>query len=285
MINTIIKLASGQPVLRNHFNSVSAIVDAASADPSKNGSSRATGAHFYGTDTFEDAVALTVTGWADRPDLSAFAKAIETETAKLNEDALSLHYAPAGAFPDVPECLSGNPDCMASWHHSHNPRTIRLGFQFNGLSDVTPDMYARRGAILLTLVNALITEGYQVELYGVYASQSLSGSKRQCATVLIKPATQYLEIDTLAFWACHRAAQRRIGFAILERMPSAYVSAFAACTGGGYGSTIYDAASIRVMAADLELDELVALDHSTMRSDTQCAKWLADKIESIRAKA
>ena len=285
MINTIISPPTGKPVLRNHFNSVSAIVDAASADPSKNGSSRNSGASFYGTDTFEDAVALTVTGWADRPDLGAFAKAIETETAKLNEDALTLHYAPAGAFPDVAEYLSGSPDCMAAWHHSHNPRTIRLGFQFNGLCDVKQDMYARRGAVLLTLVDALIAEGYQVELFGVYASQSECGLKRQCATVLIKPATQHLEIDTLAFWACHSAAQRRIGFAILERMPSAYVRAFKAYKDGGYGSSIYNEATIFEMAADIELDELVALDGSTMRSDAECAAWLSAKLDSIRAKA
>ena len=269
----------------NQFTSAAALTSAASETKRTDGTpvvgciceSRAVNGHHVNwteSESFEAAVKLVATGWDKRPDLGKIASNIAIQTAAENLAAVVIVHSVAGAFPNVGEFLAGNPECMARYEMMHSPKVIRLGFSINALSDIKTDQFERRGAVTMALVERLTLEGYQVELIALAASKARSG-ERQITSVRIKEASQFLDEDSLAFWACHPSAFRRMGFAILERMPAGYAKAFGAGTGGTYGQSIYDRREVESMAAHLRLDVLISPDmNSDMSTDAAAAKFL-----------
>jgi hypothetical protein len=188
-----------------------------------------------GNVTMGEARDLVRKGWNERPNLSTFAEKIlaSGETCSHVETENSV----AGAFPDIGAYLTGNPESMVQFMEKPAPRILTVAFDIAALSNITPMQMFRRGAIAVATVETLTRAGYGVKLVAVAAKTGYSKSTQKSISysVTIKESTSLLDMDSLTFWACHPASQRRIMFSIQEHEPKGIRNEFKFQSGGGFG--------------------------------------------------
>lgn len=187
---------------------------------------------------FNKAVSLQQGGWSERPNLSKLASGIETKgTAEIVKATTT--YDVQGAYVDVATYLEGVPECMVDFSDEVDRRVVRVAFNLSTSCNLTTKAFHNRGAVVLAVTRKLIEAGYSVELVGFQFVQSSAKRQRKgiyLQQVVIKEAEDVIDEDAIAFWCCHPAALRRLGFSAKESMAEEVREYFGFVRGGGYGS-------------------------------------------------
>ena len=148
--------------------------------------------------------------------------------------APAIENSVAGFLPDVPAYLAGVPDNMLAMAETGIVAVspiISIGVP-NAQGGVDGKSIMNRGIAIVTLVDALESQGYRVEVHTALGCKSpYSGDKVLCdATVIIKQANEPWNPNSMAFGMGHPALIRRLGFAVRERCEGSV-----SCTRRGYG--------------------------------------------------
>lgn len=191
---------------------------------------------------YEGAWRLADEGWSQgAADLQTAVNAIEPDQV-LPE----LKWDFGGERVDVPRYLGGSPDCMVRKGANHRQRRV-VHLVVNGTvsASVSAKTIAAYGAALTAVVDTIENSGRRVEIDIVYAISNLGqydGDKRCIVGWKVKEAGDHCDMAAIAFSIAHPAAFRRIGFALMERLPRDYQNS-------GYG-----------MCAKVRPDDLAALE-------------------------
>lgn len=174
---------------------------------------------FTGRVSYEGALALTAKGWRDG------ARRVEALRAELNgavqaivaAKSADMVYAVEGDWVDTGRVVTGEPECCGSWvvqGDDRNDKIIKIIANISVSAAVNSETIFARGAACLAAVDILETLGRRVELWiglGINDRGKIAETH-----VLVKPASQPVEIDRLAYVLCHPAMLRRIMFAHME---------------------------------------------------------------------
>lgn len=183
--------------------------------------------HFFWTETFEEAVSLARTGWAEgtakvvehREKAAAFLAA--AKTAKSREFGWDVE----GQYIDVGRFLEGEPECCGTEFDGGETvasRVVSLRINQAVSGSVDPEAICARGVTVLCAVDLLESCGIRCEItlsIGNISTNS-SGSVRNLRAeshVVLKRASDAVDLDRLAFWIAHPASFRRFGFRYLEQ--------------------------------------------------------------------
>lgn len=173
-----------------------------------------------GTDTLEEAVEMAQAGWQDGA--TAVAKALDSLPAGV-EVLPDWRMSVQGAFPCIPEYLSGSPECM---YRLEDNRRIA-----HRLSLIVPHAYSaavkasqamQYAKAVAALVRSLEAAGIDVAIYSVSTGHNkhVYGMPRAMYAVVVREFGEPLDLAKVAF-AFHPAMLRRIGFAWREITPAA----------------------------------------------------------------
>lgn len=176
-------------------------------------------AKWTGTASLADAIHLARFGWpAGR---ARMADALVNVRA-ARADALTHKRDVAGAYPDVPRAVAGDPMSMISATRTRagTQPVIRVDVDFCMSNTVPAEVIMRRGAILLNLVDQLENNGYSVELRitATMGRKDIDGNRAgyQLA-VTFKRAGEPLDVDRAAFALAHASTLRRLMFSAIEQ--------------------------------------------------------------------
>jgi len=175
---------------------------------------------FYGTRTFEEATKLARDGWAEG------AARVQSIRASLGEvistlvaaRAESIGYDVAGDYVDVGRFLSGEPECFGVrvCDESQSKPVVRINVNTAVSASVSASAIFGRGAAILAAIDVIEATGSRVEVWAVNCNATFNGKTVHETYVLIKSASQPIDIDRLAFAFCHQSSHRRLSFSVFE---------------------------------------------------------------------
>lgn len=175
---------------------------------------------FNDTNTYEETIALTKTGWkrgADR--VNALRTELDTAVQTLvAAKAATVAYDVDGDWVDIGRLVAGEPECCGSWDSQGEDaknKVVKIVANVSVSWMVKQETIFARGAACLAAVDILESLGRRVELW---VSVGLNDHRNGLSEthVLAKPAGQPVDTDRLAFVLCHADMFRRILFAHLE---------------------------------------------------------------------
>lgn len=180
---------------------------------------------FFGTRTFEEALNVARTGWAAGAARVAELRASIDEFVATAKRAYvqQFQWDVTGDFVDVGRVLSGEPEAFGTYVDSLDgradtrDRVVRLYANLGVSCGVTGEAIFARGAAILAAVDILESAGIRVELWTGIASKGAGKKKTYQLEVLVKSASQPVDVDRLAFVLCHQATLRRLGFSHKEQ--------------------------------------------------------------------
>jgi hypothetical protein len=214
------------------YDSLGAAIAAAESDKkpqwAKRASRRGGNADWYGTDSFESAVALARHGWPEgRARLKRAAGLAVMASRQGQAPAYQLDVA--GAYPVPALAAAGAPDCMfAPAPINERARPIaRLLISGAVSSFMRREHLDNYGAAIAAFVDGLESENIRAELTLAFIQSQ--GRYRACHKIRIKESGDPLEMDRLAFVLANTAFYRRLFFSIME-------TTLPACYGSGYGT-------------------------------------------------
>lgn len=121
---------------------------------------------------------------------------IEKIVSELELEAPEWANDVAGAYPDVPAYLSGQPECMRRRILSVSEKSpVRVWVDVTSSAGIKHEMLAKRGTAALALVMSLIREGRAVELY---TYTSLGGRKNGQSVVAVRMLTAPIDTASVA---------------------------------------------------------------------------------------
>jgi hypothetical protein len=127
----------------------------------------------------------------------------------------------AGFMPDVPAYLAGVPDCMVAFEEGDISQiqrpVVTIGVGIFAWS-VSPSAVINRGVAILSLIDAIESVGYRVQLDYVGDNTGDGGFKK--IRVVLKRAGDHWNPGQVAFATAHAAMLRRLTVACLERDPA-----------------------------------------------------------------
>lgn len=149
----------------------------------------------------------------------------------------------SGERIDMSRFCSGDDACFRSRSTLNRGRAkcVRLLVPMGYPCSTGSDSVLNRGAAIIAIVDALEMTRRTVEVVAAFSSTSdcdrePTSGYHMNHLVTVKAAGQPLVLDTLAFYLCHRASLRRIGFALMETVKEAESSH---SDGYGYGCDIH----------------------------------------------
>jgi hypothetical protein len=175
---------------------------------------------FTGTRTFEDALSLVTNGWSEgRNKLvkGVEALALKKELAQLP----AFVYDVAGARPEVPLAVAGDPCCMWDANPLQDAAAPVLRFVISSSASCRWEIDAliRWGTSILSVVDSLEANGRcSVELSVAKSTIDYDDKRRLEFITKVKNAGQHIDFDVMAFAIAHPSMLRRIGFACSERI-------------------------------------------------------------------
>lgn len=121
-----------------------------------------------------------------------------------------------GHLPHVPRYCAGAPDSMIRHEKTYGTgKVITLIVPVNAGAMTDAQSMANFGLGIAQYIRQLETQGNRVELWA--AQNCAMGTWHYTATIVIKKASQPLDLAVIAFAIGHPAMLRRIGFACYER--------------------------------------------------------------------
>lgn len=114
-----------------------------------------------------------------------------------------------------------------------SPLTIRIVVQTNLLANMTPDEMFWRGAACAKLADLLVEAGYNVEIIGAVATDTMgSRSGEYFVTFPLKDSQEPLDIERLCGVVCNAGFHRLFGFRMYQ-----YLATFPMAVGGARSNT------------------------------------------------
>ena len=186
------------------------------SDPSSRSTSGEFKASWSGTDTFDEAVNLAVTGWPEgRKKLMAAMAAAQSAPAFTP----SLVMDVAGAYPVPALAAAGDPCSMVDMQPIEDRvrPIVRLVVQRGGSSAYSGEEFMNYGAAVLSYIEGLEAACFRVEIEVAFAAKIPPVD--HYLSVIVKRAEEPMEMDRLAYVLTHPAFFRRIAFAVKESTP------------------------------------------------------------------
>jgi len=207
------------------FNSFSEFLAAAEKTPDCNASFQCSrenyGNGWHGTDTFEEAVALAKTGWAEGAEQARSLRAsIDSVVNSLvAARSRSYSYDLTGEYVDVGLHLCGDPECFGVETDSPSlgDPVVRITVNRAISGAVSADALIARGTAIAAAVDVLESLGRRVELWTGDGNERRTDGQRLECFCKIKDADQPLDPDLVAFALAHPSARRRLAFSVNEQ--------------------------------------------------------------------
>ena len=180
---------------------------------------------FTGCHTYDNALDLLRTGWADgREQMGAMAAAYPPRSSAVQAVDLDV----AGYRPDIALYLAGEPACMQTSIETRSSPFVSIAMNIVVSASTPPAWVMNYGIGLASMIHGFETSGYSVEAIATMSTGNGSSVNRM--DLEIKQAGQRLDTDRLAFICGHPAMTRRLYFGWLECKTAGHKY------GAGYGS-------------------------------------------------
>jgi hypothetical protein len=175
---------------------------------------------FTGTESYEHAMNFVQRGWKEGR--SKLVKGVETLALKKELASVpAFVYDVAGACPEVPLAVAGDPCCMWDANPLQDAKAPVLRFVVDVAASCqwTVEQLIRWGTAILSVVDSLEANGQcSVELSAAITIVDSDDRRRLEFLTKIKEAGQHVDFDVVAFAIAHPSMLRRIGFACCERI-------------------------------------------------------------------
>lgn len=266
-------------IARIRFNDWASMIDYAEYAPCEHRRDRTSDEKMHGDWTlglgFNESLALARSGWKDGAEkarkLSSVMFNRVSRTIKKRRTMLDVQ----GMGFDVGTYLSGQPECWVRFDHVKARKVIKILFDCGASGGISGSVMRARGAAVASLIELLEFSGFGVELVAMpmNASEVMDDpkTKRLDARVLVKPATQKLDMARIMFACAHPAFLRRIGFRVMETAPLEYQF-------GGYGYPTKN-----LPEKDRELADIYIggshLNDAQWDNEESARKWVIDKLQ------
>lgn len=138
-------------------------------------------------------------------------------------------YAVAGYNVDVGTFLSNNPECFLTREfeeRNYPGRIFKIVCSISFSASITPETIIQRGAMVCALVDAIEYAGHRAEVISNVAFSGWDSEEARLGknktygwfevSVVVKKASQPLEMSDLAFCLAHPAMLRRMMFSVAE---------------------------------------------------------------------
>jgi hypothetical protein len=176
---------------------------------------------FYGTPSFEAALKVAREGWPEGVEkVQQIRATIGSAVQSLaSSRAESIGYDVFGEYVDVGRFLCGEPECFGVRvsDDSNSKRVVRINVNLGVSGSVSHEAIFARGAVVIAAIDVIESAGVRVEVYGVHGSLKCDKKKLHETHVLLKTASQPLDIDRLVFALCHPSSVRRLSFSVFEK--------------------------------------------------------------------
>lgn len=198
------------------------------------GGSRRAPDSWNGAVTWDGAVALARTGWAEgREHVARYTLAVEDVLgAAVRTD---FESAVVGPIFDIGAFLADDPFCFLrpveteERERSRGP-IVRIVLNGTVNASASAQTIMRRGAAVVAVVNALEASGRRCEVIVTLASTR--GGASCHVSVPVKRPDQNVSMDTLAFALAHPSMLRRFYFAVVEAAPADIARTLTSSYGG-----------------------------------------------------
>lgn len=173
-----------------------------------------TDSDFYGCKDMPTAIQLARYGW--REGVTQIHKIQRLIAAAYPTKKAPVKYGVAGAFPNVPRAIAGNPLNMRQMDTAKNRSrpviTLISDMCANGGHHTKE--FINRAAVVTALIDKIEDAGYACEVIGAAKTTAYKGSKLDSnVAVMLKQSHQPLDLPRLAFGLGHPAMFRRLVFA------------------------------------------------------------------------
>lgn len=171
------------------------------------------------TKDYDHAVRLTREGWSDGARrVDALRRELDDAVQSLvAAKAAAMVYGVEGDWVDTGRLVTGEPECCGSWviqGDERSDKVVKIVANVSVSAAVRPETIFARGAACLAAVDIIESLGRRVELW---IGLGLSDMGKRIEThVLVKPSSQPVELDRLAYVLCHASMLRRVLFAHME---------------------------------------------------------------------
>lgn len=174
---------------------------------------------FTKTNNFQEAVDLMRNGWSEMATkLNTKLEIKMKQTAMVSKRKTVLGVA--GFQPIVPLYLAGVPANMVSQIQVQvKSKIVNITKLFNYNCGISTETIIEESVKTLQIVRQLEAQGYRVNLSIAFGTEA--GYRTLCAKVLIKSASEKLNISKLAFPLVHPSMLRRLMFRYIEVCPQA----------------------------------------------------------------
>jgi hypothetical protein len=168
--------------------------------------------YFYGTASIEEAYALCRDGWQEGATRVASIRDKIVTSAPVQKRY--ARYAVAGAIPNVPRYLAGNPQHMLRLESASARQrpVITLVNHMGGPARIASQTFVNKCAVVAALVDVIEASGFSCHVLGV--AQSSYDAKRDThlcgVAVTVKNAGEHVDIGRMAFALGHVAMFRRL---------------------------------------------------------------------------
>ena len=209
-------------IMEHRFDSISEYIkylDSAPISDAFNGRdlSSETGSYsFCKTNSFDEAKQLAKFGYHEDFDKFLNLKNKLEKYIKMQAKRAATYNYYVGFTPDVKAYLEGNPLSMIN--KTYPPKqVIDIYYNSSNLAYVSNEQIFNRGAITLSLVDALEKMGYLVSLH--IFTMSSEGRQVHYGIYNLKKTTERVNTQKLFFPMCHPSWFRRLGFRLKEVSP------------------------------------------------------------------
>lgn len=205
---------------------------------------------WYGTSTFDEAVALASYGWSE-----GYKKMQTKSTTFITHQGYlpELSRDMCGEFVDVDAFIKGEPECMFTFNGFKPQQFLRFVINTGGNCDVDADEIYERGAVLVNMIDTLESRGVRCEIWASMAVRN-SGNKYVRRTK-IKEFSDKLNVEKLTYCLCNASWHRRIGFAEKEANTEKIRKQFDYYSARGYGSSCDDVMPMKEGDVYISLNE------------------------------
>lgn len=168
-------------------------------------------ASFTGTKDMKEAINLAFEGWPEG--VKRVAELREKILFARPQAPRYVKHDVAGAFPNVPRMLAGNPLHMRRIEIADSRRApvITLMVDMSVNCDCPAENLTRRAATVAALCDLIEDEGYRAHI--VSCARTSNGDKSAVVAVTCKEPYDHADVGRLAFGVGHSAFYRRLMFA------------------------------------------------------------------------
>lgn len=206
-------------------------------------SSRTGSYEFTKTESLDEAIRLCKYGWNDGFDRLLSMKTTVDKKFLDSDASVKRIKDYIGFAPSVPDYLKNNPKNMWRLHQVPNWNIIQIYVNISCPGFTSTTAIYNRGAIILSIVDALEKAGYAVKL--TVFSGSHCGDEVILSYFNIKEESANLNLKRAYFPLCHASFFRRLVFRLREVTPVKRD-----WDGGGYGKTFLYKELLELMDLD-----------------------------------